>query len=139
MSVSLTWLRFCRIPLGERAPHLSTLMKITTRCGSCTVDALNAQLVAAGVVAGVIDMGWLRADTTVGPADIKYPTDSGLLTKGISRIAALVTRIQAEGIAPRTRSPTRPPPLAKALTGSDRSYGAAAMTPRPKFWPSPAS
>ncbi len=77
-------------------------MKITTRCGSGTVEALNAQLVAAGVEAGVIDMGWLRADTTVVPADIKCPTDSGLLTKGISRIAALVTRIQAEGIAPRT-------------------------------------
>lgn len=102
VSDSLTWLRFCRIPLGDRAPHPSTLMKITTRCGSGTVEALNAQLVAAGVEAGVIDMGWLRADTTVVPADIKYPTDSGLLTKGISRIAALVTRIQAEGIAPRT-------------------------------------
>lgn len=47
-------------------------------------------------------MGWLRADTTVVPADIKYPTDSGLLTKGISRIAALVTQIQNAGIAPRT-------------------------------------
>ncbi len=31
VSDSLTWLRFCRIPLGERAPHPSTLMKITTR------------------------------------------------------------------------------------------------------------
>ena len=31
VSDSLTWLRFCRIPLGERAAHPSTLMKITTR------------------------------------------------------------------------------------------------------------
>ena len=38
VSDSLTWLRFCRIPLGERAPHPSTLMKITTRCGPATVD-----------------------------------------------------------------------------------------------------
>jgi transposase, IS5 family len=44
----------------------------------------------------------LRADTTVVPADIKYPTDSGLLTKGISRLAGLVGRIQAAGVAPRT-------------------------------------
>lgn len=71
VSDSLTWLRFCRIPLGERAPHPSTLMKITTRCGSTTVAELNAHLVAVGVEAGVIDMGWLRADTTVVPADIK--------------------------------------------------------------------
>jgi IS5 family transposase len=102
VSDSLTWLRFCRIPLGERAPHPSTLMKITTRCGSATIDALNAQLVAVGVEAGVVDMGWLRADTTVVPADIKYPTDSGLLTKGITRIAVLIGRLQAAGIAPRT-------------------------------------
>jgi hypothetical protein len=30
VSDSLTWLRFCRIPIGERAPHPTTLMKITT-------------------------------------------------------------------------------------------------------------
>jgi len=102
VSDSLTWLRFCRIPLGERAPHPSTLMKITTRCGSATVDKLNGQLIAIGVEADVIDMGWLRADTTVVPADIKYPTDSGLLTRGISRIAAIVGRLQGLGIAPRT-------------------------------------
>jgi len=41
VSDSLTWLRFCRIPLGERALHPSTLMKITTRCGSTTVAELN--------------------------------------------------------------------------------------------------
>lgn len=99
---SLTWLRFCRIPLGERAPHPSTLMKITTRCGSRTVEELNAHLVSIGVEAGVVDMEWLRADTTVVPADIKYPTDSGLLTKGISRIGVLVGRLQAAGLAPRT-------------------------------------
>jgi transposase, IS5 family len=102
VSDSLTWLRFCRIPLGERAPHPSTLMKITTRCGSSTVEALNARLVTIGVEHGVIDIGWLRADTTVVPADIKYPTDSGLLTKGISRLAVLVGRLHAVGIAPRT-------------------------------------
>ena len=62
------------------------MMKITTRCGSATIDALNATLVAVGVETGLLDMGWLRADTTVVPADIKYPTDSGLLTKGIGRL-----------------------------------------------------
>lgn len=102
VSDSLSWLRFARIPLGERAPHPSTLMKITTRCGSGTVDALNAQLLAAAVEAGAVDVSWLRADTTVVPADIKYPTDSGLLTKGVARVARLVERIQAAGVAPRT-------------------------------------
>ena len=94
VSDSLTWLGFCRIPLGERAPHPSTLMKIRTRCGSWTVAELNSHLVAVGVQAGVIDMGWLRGDTTVVPADIRYRTDSGLLTKGITRIATVVRRLR---------------------------------------------
>jgi transposase, IS5 family len=31
---SISWQRFCRIPLGVAVPHPTTLMKITTRCGS---------------------------------------------------------------------------------------------------------
>src|SRR6202035_427419 len=38
---SLAWRRFCRVPLGERVPHPTTLMKITTRCGPGAVDELN--------------------------------------------------------------------------------------------------
>ena len=115
VSDSLMWLRFCRIPLGERAPHPSTLMKITTRCGSTTVAELNAHLVAVGVDAGVIDMGWLRADTTVVPADIKYPTDSGLLTKGITRLATPRTGDRERAIAATGVVPD-------AVT-ADRGYG----------------
>ena len=102
VSDSLTWLRFCRIPIGQQAPHPTTLMKITTRCGSGTIEALNVELIAVAAEAGVIDLSWLRADTTVVPADIKYPTDSGLLTKGMAQIARLVGRVQAAGIAPLT-------------------------------------
>src|SRR5688572_3085112 len=29
---SITWRRFCRIPLDGRVPHATTLMKLTTRC-----------------------------------------------------------------------------------------------------------
>lgn len=102
VSDSLTWRRFCRIPIGESAPHPSTLMKITTRCGPALIEGLNARLLAAAVEAGVVDIGWLRADTTVVPANIKYPTDSGLLVRGITKATGLVARIQAAGVAPRT-------------------------------------
>lgn len=102
VSDSVSWLRFARIPIGDSAPHPSTLMKITTRCGPELVEELNAALVAKAVEAGVVEMEWLRADTTVVPADIKYPTDSGLLVRGITKAAGLVARIQAEGVAPRT-------------------------------------
>jgi transposase, IS5 family len=38
---SITWRRFCRIPLHGAVPHPTTLMKLTTRCGSAAVDGLN--------------------------------------------------------------------------------------------------
>ena len=102
VSDSLSWLRFCRIPLGQRAPHPSTLMKITKRIGPSTIEELNVALVGKAVEAGVVDVSWLRADTTVVPADIKYPTDSGMLTKGCASLARLVGRIRDVGVAPRT-------------------------------------
>jgi IS5 family transposase len=117
VSDSLSWLRFCRIPLGERAPHPSTLMKLTTRIGADTIRELNDVMITVGVEAGAVDMGWLRADTTVVPADIKYPTDSGLLTKGVTGIAGLVERLQSAGIAPRTRFDD---PIATARQGAHR-------------------
>jgi len=45
----------------------------------------------------------VRADTTVIPANVSYPTDSGLLAKAIGRIAATGRRIQAAGGATRPR------------------------------------
>jgi IS5 family transposase len=45
----------------------------------------------------------VRADTTVVPANVAYPTDSGLLAKAVRRIAATSRRIQAAGGAVRTR------------------------------------
>ena len=41
---SITWQRFCRIPLDGRVPHPTTLMKITTRCGDDAVAGLNEAL-----------------------------------------------------------------------------------------------
>jgi transposase, IS5 family len=43
---SISWQRFCRIPLGTRVPHPTTLMKITTRCGDDAVAGLNEALLA---------------------------------------------------------------------------------------------
>jgi IS5 family transposase len=38
VSDSITWRRFCRIPLEGRVPHPPTLMKLTSRCGTAAVD-----------------------------------------------------------------------------------------------------
>jgi IS5 family transposase len=61
----ISWQRFRRIPLGTAVPHPSTLMKITTRCGSSAVDGLNDTLVAKAQAAKVLKTNKVRADTTV--------------------------------------------------------------------------
>ena len=78
---SITWRRFCRIPLDGRVPHATTLMKLTTRCGTAAVDGCNEGLLAKAAEAKLLRTARLRADTTVAPADVAYPTDSGLLAK----------------------------------------------------------
>ncbi len=76
---SITWRRFCRIPLDGKVPHPTTLMKLTTRCGTVAIDGLNEAMLAKAVQAKVLRTSRLRADTTVVPANVVYPTDSGLL------------------------------------------------------------
>ena len=76
---SITWRRFCRIPLDGQVPHPTTLMKLTTRCGTAAVDGCNQALLAKAVEAKLVRTTRLRADTTVVPADVFYPTDSGRL------------------------------------------------------------
>jgi IS5 family transposase len=100
---SLSWSRFCRIPLGTRVPAPSTLSKITTRCGPETIAALNAALLAKADSAKVVRTDKVRADTTVVAANVAYPTDSGLLTRAIALIMTLVGVIHAAGAASRTR------------------------------------
>jgi IS5 family transposase len=99
---SITWRRFCRIPLDGKVPHPTTLMKLTTRCGTAAVDGCNEALLAKAAEAKLLRTTRLRADTTVVPADVAYPTDSGLLAKAVRRIAAAGRRVQAAGEATRT-------------------------------------
>ena len=104
---SITWQRFCRIPLGTSVPHPTTLMKITTRCGADAVEALNDALLGQAVEARQVRMHRIRVDTTVVEADVAYPTDSGLLAKAVTRMAKTIKKIQAAGGATRTRTRDR--------------------------------
>src|SRR6476661_9132915 len=54
VSDSFTWRRFCRIPFDGAVPHPTTLIKLTTRCGSTAVDGLNRVLLAKAVEAKVV-------------------------------------------------------------------------------------
>jgi len=100
---SITWRRFCRIGLDGSVPHPTTLMKLTTRCGSAAVDGLNEALLAKAAEAKLLRTHRIRVDTTVVAANVAYPTDSGLLAKAVRRIGATAKRIQAAGGAVRTR------------------------------------
>lgn len=102
---SISWRRFARIGIDGRVPHPTTLMKITTRCGSEVIEQLNEALLAKAAGAKLLRVGKVRADTTVVSANVDYPTDSGLLAKAVRRIARTVTRIKAAGAATRTRCP----------------------------------
>ena len=67
VSDSITWRRFCRIPLDGSVPHPTTLMKLSTRCGSAAVAGLNEALLAKAAEAKVLRTNRVRADTTVVP------------------------------------------------------------------------
>jgi IS5 family transposase len=100
---SISWRRFCRIPLGSRVPHPTTLMKITTRCGEPAVAGLNEALLVKAAAAKLLRIDKVRADTTVVEAEVAYPTDSGLLAKAVGTKARTVERIKTAGGATRTR------------------------------------
>jgi IS5 family transposase len=100
---SISWQRFCRIPLGTRVPHPTTLMKITSRCGDAAVAGLNEALVTKAAAAKLLRTDRVRVDTTVVEADVGYPTDSGLLAKAVGTLSRSVVRIKTLGGATRTR------------------------------------
>jgi transposase, IS5 family len=102
VSDSITWRRFCRIPIDAKVPHPTTLMKLTKRCGEDAVAALNEALWAKAAQAKLLRTARVRADTTVIPADVAYPTDSGLLAKAVGKLVRTVARVQAAGGATGT-------------------------------------
>ena len=94
---SITWRRFCRIGLDGAVPHPTTLMKLTTRCGSAAVDGLNEALWPRRREAKLLRTNRIRVDTTVVAANVSYPTDSGSAGPAVRRIGATGKRIQAAG------------------------------------------
>jgi transposase, IS5 family len=72
ISDSISWRRFCRIPLDGAVPHPTTLMKLTRRCGEAAVAGLNEALWAKAAGQKLLRTTRVRADTTVICA--KLPT-----------------------------------------------------------------
>lgn len=104
---SISWQRFCRIPLGVTVPHPTTLMKITTRCGTEAITELNDALLAKALAAKVLKTNKVRADSTVVEANVAYPSDSSLLAKGVVKMTRLADKLQGTGFATRTKMVNR--------------------------------
>ena len=100
---SVSWRRFCRIPLDVSVPDHSTLKKIAKRCGPEAVEGLNEALLAKAADHKVLKTDRVRADATVVAGDVGYPTDSGLLARGVIRMVAVVAALHGLGLATRTK------------------------------------
>ncbi len=117
---SISWQRFCRIPLGVTVPHPTTLMKITTRCGTQAIEELNDALLAKALEAKVLKTNKVRADSTVVEANVAYPSDSSLLAKGVVKMTKLAHKLQGIGFATRTKLADR----TRSVLGRARSINA---------------
>jgi IS5 family transposase len=93
----------CRIPLGFKVPHPTTLAKLPRRLGEDVVVQLNRALLARAAEHKVLRCHKLRADTTVVGANLASPTDLGLLARAVDRRQSTVKRVQQAGGATRTR------------------------------------
>ena len=100
---SISWRRFCRIPLDRPVPHPTTLVKLVGRAGPGVTAQLNQALLEKLAADRLLRGRKLRVDTTVVEADIDYPTDADLLEQAVRKLGGLVRRVKARGAASRTR------------------------------------
>ena len=89
------------------------------------VDQLNQALLNKAKAAHVVKLDKVRADTTVVPANVAYPTDSGLLAKGVAKLTKTV-RASEPRSGPADRLP-RPHPVGAPSCPSDRRLAAPAQ------------
>src|SRR5919201_2331814 len=102
VSDSISWRRFCRIPLDRPVPHPTTLVKLVRRAGPNTVEQLNSALLGKLREDKLLRVRKLRVDTTVVEADIDYPTDADLLEHAVRKLGGLGGRVKARGAASRS-------------------------------------
>jgi IS5 family transposase len=135
VSDSITWRRFCRIPLDGSVPHPTTLMKLTTRCGSAAVDGLNEALLAKAAEAKLLRTNrvptrrWCRRTCVTRPIPGCWPRRHGGSRRRVGGSGLLAVRCAPGCGTGRARR-------ASALTRSRRSCARAprwaATRPRPR-------
>jgi len=73
------------------------------------------------------------------PANVGYPTDSGLLAKGVAKLARTVDSLKQLGFGTRTSFRDRTRSVRRRATRSAPGSGGVTTTPRPRCSSSPAS
>lgn len=91
---SITWRRFCRIPIDEEMPDPTTLIKARQRYGEEVVEQLNELLLLKLQDEKILKTRKLRVDTTVVESNIHHPTDATLLHDGVKVITRFVSKIR---------------------------------------------
>jgi transposase, IS5 family len=73
---------FCGIAIDAAVPDESTIRKLTRRLGPELVNDLIREVIKLTVQKRGFRIRALRCDSTTQQADIRYPTDSGLVVTG---------------------------------------------------------
>src|SRR5215211_377261 len=142
---SISWQRFCRIPLGAQVPHATTLVKLTRRLGEQTVAALNQALLASAAEHKVLRTHrcgptppWSPRMWPTRPTPGCWPARSAS-----SPPRSVASRPPAGPAAPGSGTAAAPP--AAAPTSSPGPCGAAPSRPNrrccapPGSWPTSPS
>ena len=98
VSDSISLRRCCRIPLDGRVPHPATLMKLTSRCGAQAVAGLSEARWAKAAGQKLLRTARVRADTTVTPANVAYPADSGPPAKAAGKLVRAARRCRRRAV-----------------------------------------
>jgi len=94
----LSWRVFCHVPFGRKVPDYSTICKLTGRFGHATVEEMNNAILAKLKDQGKLKGKKIKVDTTVIESNIAYPTDTGILRKGINKIGWLIQKCRKAGV-----------------------------------------
>jgi IS5 family transposase len=94
VSDSYKWRKFCHLSFSGKVPDDKTLIKLTGRFGEEKVKHVHDIVVKRAVEAKVIRGRKMRVDTTVSESNIRYPTDTGLLSDGVRVVTRTIKKIK---------------------------------------------
>lgn len=98
VSDSIRWRRFCRISYTEKVPDSTTLIKLTGKYGTATLESLHELILRDLTERKIVRGRKIRTDTTVVASDIHYPTDPSLLFDGLRRMRQKLVKVSGSGV-----------------------------------------